>query len=266
MTHRWPEQNDLVFSSCPTVHLDTKFRSNQSEPCPPAPRRLPSETARSPFQHLPLPLTLWRGSRPPIVRGIKRCSECCSSRHIVISKTWFLMNERAERRAGIYARVSTEEQVDGTSLATQLRSAVRAFVVDKGWNIADEYVDEGVSGSLSSRPALNRLLAAVRARQIQVVVVAKLDRFGRCVRHLSSLLGELDDLNVEFVSLSESIDRSTPGGFSERFLRALLKLSAIGSGSAQPKGLWPSLTTGIGRAVNHPSVSGQSLTASVGAL
>ena len=65
------------------------------------------------------------------------------------SKNLCPMSERADRRAGIYARVSTEEQVDGTSLDTQLERC-RVYVSSQGWVIAEEYVDEGVSGSLGS--------------------------------------------------------------------------------------------------------------------
>ena len=64
------------------------------------------------------------------------------------------MNGQADRQAAIYARVSTEDQVDGTSLDTQLERC-RAYVSGRGWNLAGEFVDEGVSGSLSSRPALD---------------------------------------------------------------------------------------------------------------
>jgi len=69
------------------------------------------------------------------------------------------------------------------------------------------------------RPALDRLLAACRRQEIDAVLVAKLDRFGRSNRHLAAALGELDDLGIAFVSVAESLDSSTPSG---RFLRTLL--------------------------------------------
>jgi site-specific DNA recombinase len=158
------------------------------------------------------------------------------------------MNEQADRQAAIYARVSTEDQVDGTSLDTQLERC-RAHVLGRGWNLAGEFVDEGVSGSLSSRPALDKLIAEVRAGHIHVVVVAKLDRFGRSVRHLSSLLGELDDLRVEFVSLSEAIDSSTPVGRLQRTLLAsfaeferdrIRERTSEGILAVAREGYWPS--------------------------
>ena len=89
------------------------------------------------------------------------------------------MAEPAER-AAIYARVSTDEQVDGTSLGTQL-SRSRAYAAAHGWEIAGEYVDEGVSGARATRPALDRMMAEARRGRFGVVVVAKLDRFGRSV-------------------------------------------------------------------------------------
>lgn len=126
------------------------------------------------------------------------------------------MSEPAER-AAIYARVSTDEQVDGTSLGTQL-SRCRAYALAQGWALGGEYVDEGVSGARATRPALDRMMADVRQARLNVVVVAKLDRFGRSVRHLSALLGELDDLGVRFVSVAENIDGSTSVGRLQRTL------------------------------------------------
>src|SRR3954453_6705240 len=107
-------------------------------------------------------------------------------------------------RAAIYARVSTDEQArDGTSLATQVQRC-RAYIQAQEWEPAGEYVDEGVSGAKASRPRLDELLAAASNREVERIVVAKLDRFGRSVRYLSEQLGALDDLGIGFVSVSES--------------------------------------------------------------
>ena len=89
--------------------------------------------------------------------------------------------------------------------------------------MADEYRDGGESGAKAARPALYRLLAACRRGEVDAVVVAKLDRFGRSNRHLAALLGELDDEAIAFVSVAESVDSSTPSG---RFLRTLLSGAA----------------------------------------
>ena len=123
--------------------------------------------------------------------------------------------------AAIYCRVSTDEQAqNGTSLETQ-RERTTAFVEQKAWTLAGEFTDAGVSGTKGSRPALDRLMEACRNGQIEVVVVTKLDRFGRSNRHLANTLGELDDLGVAFISLAEQFDTSTPMG------RGMLAISGV---------------------------------------
>ena len=115
-------------------------------------------------------------------------------------------------RAATYARVSTIEQArEGTSLESQARQC-RAYVESKSWDLVGEFVDEGVSGSLDSRPALDRLLQAVRTGELDIVVVAKLDRFSRSLRHLVNTIPELEDHGVAFVSVAESIDGTTATG------------------------------------------------------
>ena len=75
-----------------------------------------------------------------------------------------------------------------------------------------EYVDVGISGSKDSRPALNRLMADARKRRFDAVLVARFDRFARSTRHLVLALEEFNALGVDFISLSESVDTSTPMG------------------------------------------------------
>src|SRR6185369_7359653 len=75
-----------------------------------------------------------------------------------------------------------------------------------------EYVDQGVSGARERRPSLDRLLAAVKGRRVDVVVVAAFDRFGRSVRHLVETLELFRHLGVEFISLREQIDTGSPLG------------------------------------------------------
>jgi len=118
-------------------------------------------------------------------------------------------------RAAIYARVSTAEQVDGTSLGTQVQRCEH-YIAAQDWTPAARYVDEGVSGAKASRPALDQLMTAVRAGTVDVVVIAKLDRIGRSMRHLGALLGELDDRKVALVSVSEAFDSSTASGRLQR--------------------------------------------------
>jgi site-specific DNA recombinase len=111
--------------------------------------------------------------------------------------------------------VSTTEQVEGTSLASQVERC-ETYIAAQGWAATATFVDEGVSGAKASRPALDALMTQVRADAIDVVVVAKLDRIGRSMRHLAALLGELDDRNVVLVSVAEAFDSSTPAGRLQR--------------------------------------------------
>ena len=75
-----------------------------------------------------------------------------------------------------------------------------------------EYLDLGVSGARRSRPALDRLVKAATRREIDAVVITKLDRLGRSLTHLLALLGDLEALGVELISLDDGIDTSTPAG------------------------------------------------------
>lgn len=111
-------------------------------------------------------------------------------------------------RCALYARVST---LTGQNPELQLRE-LREFTVRRGWEIAGEYVDQGVSGSKESRPQLNRLLADARKRRFDVIAVWKLDRFGRSLKHLVMTLADLESLGIAFVSLRDSFDLSTPSG------------------------------------------------------
>ncbi len=125
----------------------------------------------------------------------------------------------APLRAWTYARVSTTDQaVEGTSLDTQAQQT-SDFVKAKGWTLVEHIVDEGISGATDTRPGLDQIMGACRDGSVDVVVVTKLDRFSRSMRHLTNALGELDDLGIAFVSVAESIDSSTSTG---RMLRSLL--------------------------------------------
>jgi predicted ATPase/class 3 adenylate cyclase len=99
------------------------------------------------------------------------------------------------RRAAIYCRVSTDSQLSGTSLTNQRDQCVD-FAARNGWTVVAELIDEGVSGAVATRPALDDLLARCDRREVDVVVVAKLDRLGRSLRHLAALIGRLDELGA----------------------------------------------------------------------
>jgi len=110
--------------------------------------------------------------------------------------------------AAIYARVSTTDK--GQNTEVQL-SALRPFCSIRNWEYT-EYIDEGVSGAKESRPAFNRLMTDAQQRKIDVIVVWKLDRFSRSLRHLVNTLNDLQSLGIDFVSYSEHLDFTTPTG------------------------------------------------------
>jgi len=112
-------------------------------------------------------------------------------------------------RAAIYARVSTTNHGQDATLQTRDQ---HQFAEARGWEVFDDYVDQGVSGSKDSRPELNRLMADARRRKFDIVLVWKLDRFGRSLRHLVNALAEFESLGIAFVSLSDNLDLSTPSG------------------------------------------------------
>ncbi len=110
------------------------------------------------------------------------------------------------RRAALYARVSTVEQTPENQLV-----ALRGFASARGWSLT-EFVDHGVSGAKEKRPQLDALLADVRRRKFDLIVVTKLDRLARSTRHLVTLAGELEALGVDLVVLDQAIDTTTPSG------------------------------------------------------
>jgi DNA invertase Pin-like site-specific DNA recombinase len=109
-------------------------------------------------------------------------------------------------RAAIYARVSTFDQEPENQL-----QELRRYVEARGWT-GTEFIDRGVSGAKEKRPALDALLKDAKRRRFDVLVCWRLDRLGRNLRHLITLLDELQALGVAFVSLAEGIDATTPAG------------------------------------------------------
>ena len=112
-------------------------------------------------------------------------------------------------RAALYARVSTTGH--GQDPEMQLRE-LRDYCERRGWELAGEFVDVGISGSKEKRVALDRLVAGAHRRRFDAVVVWKFDRFARSVSHLLRALETFQALGIEFVSLSEQMDTSTPTG------------------------------------------------------
>lgn len=117
-------------------------------------------------------------------------------------------------RAALYARVSSEEQVEGYSIDAQ-RRAFQIFTKDKKWDIWREYIDEGKSArndNINKRPAFKEMVADALAGQFDVLVVHKLDRFARNLRITLEYFDKLSKAGVSFVSISENMDFSTPWG------------------------------------------------------
>jgi DNA invertase Pin-like site-specific DNA recombinase len=109
-------------------------------------------------------------------------------------------------RAGLYARVSTSDQ---QTLAMQNR-ALREYAARRGWTVALQVRE--VNSGAARREARERLLEAARRREIDLVLVWRLDRWGRSVTDLLATLLELEHLGVGFVSLTEALDLTTPAG------------------------------------------------------
>jgi len=110
-------------------------------------------------------------------------------------------------RVALYARVSTTEQSTDSQLLD-----LRRYVRERGWDTFREYVDEGISGTKDSRPALNELMNDAKKRRFDVVLVWRFDRFARSTKHLILALEEFKNLGIDFVSFQENIDTSSPLG------------------------------------------------------
>ena len=112
-------------------------------------------------------------------------------------------------RAALYARVSTIGH--GQDAGLQL-DELRQVAAQRGWSVAGEFVDLGVSGTVDSRPDLDRMMVDARTGRLDLIAVFRFDRFARDTRHLLTALDELRGLGVDFISLREQVDTSTPMG------------------------------------------------------
>src|ERR1019366_7703768 len=111
-------------------------------------------------------------------------------------------------KGSLFRRVRS---TNGQGPEMQLRE-LREYCQRRNWEVSDEYVDVGISGAKVKRPELHRLLAQAHRRNFDAVVVWRFDRFARSVSHLLRALENFRALGIEFVSLSEQVDTSTPTG------------------------------------------------------
>lgn len=118
-------------------------------------------------------------------------------------------------RAGLYARISTNDQ---QTLAMQ-NQAMREYAVRRGWSIALQVRE--INSGATRREARERILEAARRREIDLVLVWRLDRWGRSVTDLLATLQELEHVGIGFVSVTEALDLTTPAG------RAMAGLLAV---------------------------------------
>jgi DNA invertase Pin-like site-specific DNA recombinase len=117
--------------------------------------------------------------------------------------------DRPIHRVALYARVST---LHGQQDPEMQLSELREYATRRALSIHEEYVDQGVSGSKESRPALNRLMADAQKCRFDAILVWKIDRFGRSLKHLVNSLADLSAYGVTFISLRDNLDLSTPSG------------------------------------------------------
>ena len=112
-------------------------------------------------------------------------------------------------RVAIYARVSTHDKGQDPDL--QLKP-LREYCKQRSFEVAGEFIDVGISGSKDRRPEIDKLMELSRKRLIDCVLVWKLDRFGRSLKHLVTALDEFEKLGVSFISYRENLDLTSSTG------------------------------------------------------
>ena len=157
---------------------------------------------------------------------------------------------------GLYTRVSTTEQAEEGYSIREQEARLRSYCSAKGWTIAGIYSDPGFSGSNTDRPALKDLVADVREKKIEAVLVYKLDRLSRSQKDTLELIEDVFLKNgVNFISISENFDTSTPFGmaiigilavFSQLERQQIKERTSIGKKARAQEGLWKGGTTPAG--------------------
>ena len=110
-------------------------------------------------------------------------------------------------KVALYARVSTSDQNPQVQL-----QQLKEYAQCQGWDVVQDYVDQGISGAKARRPGLDELMADARHRKFQAVLVQRFDRFGRSLKHLIQSLEEFRARKISFVSITEGFDTTTPTG------------------------------------------------------
>jgi len=112
-------------------------------------------------------------------------------------------------RIAIYARVSTSHHDQKPEIQT---NELKRYCLARGWQNFEEFVDHGYSGGSDNRPALKRLLSLARSREVDVIIVTKLDRLFRSLKHLVTVLDEFSAFGIQFIATKDAIDWTTPTG------------------------------------------------------
>lgn len=145
-------------------------------------------------------------------------------------------------RAAIYARVSTSHHNQDPQV--QLFE-LRSFCAHRGFSIEHEIVDHGFSGGSAQRPGLRELMTLASSGKIDLVIVLKLDRLFRSLKHLITTLEEFDSLGIKFIALRDNVDWTTPSGrffvqvlgsFAELERSILRERTMLGLENARRKG------------------------------
>lgn len=119
------------------------------------------------------------------------------------------MEDRKPIKIVTYTRVSTNDK--GQNPEVQI-AELKRYCLSRDWPIEEEIVDHGFSGGTDQRPGLKHLMSLVRADKVDIVVVTKLDRMARSLKHLIAILDEFTSRNVLFVSIGDQIDLGTASG------------------------------------------------------
>jgi len=115
--------------------------------------------------------------------------------------------KKEKTKVALYCRVSTSDQTNKNQLLE-----LRDYCERNNYEIYKEYADNGISGSKTTRPALDLMLQEMRNKKFKVVIVSKFDRLGRSTIHLLQVLEEMKNRRVRLIATSQGIDTSTPEG------------------------------------------------------